>query len=707
MKKLFNVRPLPTIGVAVVVGILVVGFGGKIATAVFAVLAVMALCLAIFYTRIKRRALLAVVVIVGCLAITTTWFSINSETTIQGENLQVSGRICADNDFAPDGTIVEGKLQLILDDVVIEGKERDGKMVLRLDALPTTSINLGDVFTFQADVYPFRAVLTDSYSMSCFNDDVRYTAYFAQDFDGRVVVSDKYLKTFEKIQLRSKSVLYGACNDDTAEFIFAMTFGNSGSLDSDIVDSFRATGTAHLFAVSGLHVGIIAATIMLLLSRVPIPKLLKSLICIGFLTVFCYLTGWSPSTLRATIMIAISLVALSLGYRNDLLSTVSLAAIILLLVRPLWLFDLGFLMSFGAVFGIITLSKPLTRFFSRLGKRIGGVLAVTVSVNLGLLPIMLAYFGQISLIGILANLIVLPIISIFFPLALSFMILTMILAPLQMLLSVVGVVFNGVISFVELCARLNFMVVDLSSAWYVFLPYFGFLFFVSDYCLVENKPKTILVSTLAVICLLNSVINVVDANIYQASIDVFGDQYNSMALIHDNQGTTVLLVKGKMNNTCRALVDSYLDCRRLHGVDVIAIADAELFSIESASYLVRCMQNWQCDRLCLFGARDFFGYDLLTCDSQRFGSILVDVSEPLFVEATVDGVKISLSNTDRVNEQADIVIDPPIDYAFTQGKYGVSDYGYVKGMKNYLPSQFTFRIKNANIIKDYTWGFVG
>ena len=199
MKKLFNVRPLPTIGVAVVVAILVVGFGGKIATAVFAVLAVMALGLAFFYTRIKRRALLAVVAIVGCLAITTTWFSINSETTIQGENLQVSGRICADNDFAPDGTIVEGKLQLILDDVVIEGKERGGKMVLRLDALPTTSINLGDVFAFQADVYPFRAVLTDSYSMSCFNDDVRYTAYFAQDFDGRVVVSDNYLKTFEKI----------------------------------------------------------------------------------------------------------------------------------------------------------------------------------------------------------------------------------------------------------------------------------------------------------------------------------------------------------------------------------------------------------------------------------------------------------------------------------------------------------------------------
>ena len=86
MKKLFNVRPLPTIGVAVVVGILVVGFGGKIATTVFAVLAVMTLCLAIFYTRFKRRALLATVAIIGCISMTITWFSINSETTVQGEN---------------------------------------------------------------------------------------------------------------------------------------------------------------------------------------------------------------------------------------------------------------------------------------------------------------------------------------------------------------------------------------------------------------------------------------------------------------------------------------------------------------------------------------------------------------------------------------------------------------------------------------------
>ena len=106
MKKLFNVRPLPTIGVAVVVGILVVGFGGKIATTVFAVLAVMTLCLAIFYTRFKRRALLATVAIIGCISMTITWFSINSETTVQGENLQVSGRVCVDNNFTPDGTIV-------------------------------------------------------------------------------------------------------------------------------------------------------------------------------------------------------------------------------------------------------------------------------------------------------------------------------------------------------------------------------------------------------------------------------------------------------------------------------------------------------------------------------------------------------------------------------------------------------------------------
>ncbi|MGN0797839.1 MAG: ComEC/Rec2 family competence protein [Christensenellales bacterium] len=515
MKKFFNVRPLPTIGVAVVVGILVVGFGGKIATAVLAVLAVMALGLAIFYTRFKRRALLAVVAIVGCLAITTTWFSINSETTIQGENLQVSGRVCSDNTFAADGTIATDKLQLILDDLVVEGKERGGKMILRIDALPTSSIRLGDVLTFRADVYPFRAVLTDSYSMSYYNDDVRYKAYLTDGFYGYAVVSDNYLKTFEKVQLRSKSVLYGACNADTAEFIFAMTFGNASNLDSLIVDSFRATGTAHLFAVSGLHVAMIATAIMLILSRIPIPKWLKSLICIGFLTFYCYLTGWSPSTLRATIMIAVSLIALSLGYRNDLLSTVSLAAIILLLVRPLWLFDLGFLMSFGAVFGIITLSAPLTRALSKLGKRLGGSLAVIFSVNLGLLPIMFAYFGEISLIGVLANLIVLPIISMAFPIAILLMLLAMLVTPMQLLLSMVAVVFNGIISFVTLCAEANIMVVDMSSAWYVFLPYFAFLFFVSDYCLAESKPKIILVCTLAATCLVNSVVNLCDSKIYQ------------------------------------------------------------------------------------------------------------------------------------------------------------------------------------------------
>ncbi|MGN0788874.1 MAG: ComEC/Rec2 family competence protein [Christensenellales bacterium] len=709
MKKLFNVRPLPTIGVAVVLGILVVGFGGKIATAVFAVLAVMMLGLAIFYTRLKRRALLATVAIIGCVSMTITWFCINSSTQpIEGQGLQVCGRICADNDFAPDGSIIfADKRQIVLDDVSIDGNDKSGKVIVRFDLSPDVTLRLGDEISFYADVYPFRAVLTDSSSMSYYNDGVRYKAYYSTLPYNQIFVSANRQKTYEKIQLKCKSVLYSACNDDTAEFIFAMTFGNSGNLDQAIVDSFRATGTAHLFAVSGLHVGIIAGSIMLLLSRVPIHKLLKSAICIGFLTFFCYLTGWSPSALRATTMIAVGLVASSLGYRNDVLSTVSLAAIILLLFRPLWLFDLGFLMSFGAVFGIITLSRPLTRAFGRLGKTIGTSLAVTIAAILGLLPITLTYFGQISLIGVVANLMILPVVAIVYPLALLLMILTMILTPMQLLLSMVAVVFNGIISFVKLCAQVNIMVVDLSSAWYVTLPYFAFLFFVSDYCLVEMRPKNILVSILAATCIVNSVFGVVDAGLYQATIDVFGDGYTSIALVTDNRGTAVLLIEGTMDKDCRELVDRYCDCRRLNGIDCVAIADADSFSEYSAAYLVQCMEYWQCDKICLYGGSNFYRFDVTESDSCRIGSIFVDVSRPRFAQAVVDGVKVSLSTTNLVDAEADIVVDPPADYALAQGQYGVSDYGYVKGMKNYLPSQFTFRIKNANIIKDYTWGFIG
>lgn len=707
MKKLFNVRPLPTIGVAVVLGILVVGFGGKIATAVFAVLAIMALGLAIFYPRIKRRALLATVAVIGCLSLTITWFCINSSTQpIEGQGLQVCGRVCADNDFAPDGSIIFGS-QLILDDVSIEGNDKNGKIVVRFDDNIDGRLYLGDEISFYADVFSYKAMLTDSASMSYYNDDVRYKAYYSTLPYNQIVVSSNRQKLFEKIQLKCKSVLYSACNDDTAEFIFAMTFGNSGNLGESVVGAFRSTGTAHLFAVSGLHVGIIAGTIMLILSRIHIPKIVKSSICIGFLMCFCYLTGWAPSTLRATIMIAVSLVATSLGYRNDLLSTVSLSAIILLLVRPLWLFDLGFLMSFGAVFGIITLSGPLTGVFGRVSKKLGAALAVTVAATLGLLPLTLMYFGQISLVGILANLVILPIVAIVYPLVILLMIATIILTPLHLILSMVAVVYNGIISFVKLCSQVNVMIVDLSSAWYVLLPYFGFLFFVSGYCIAEKRPKSILVCILAATCIVNSVINVVDAKFYQATIDTFGNQDASIVLITDNQGADVLLIKGSMNKTCRELVDRYYSCRRLDGIDCVAIADADAFTEQSAAYLVQCMKYWQCDNICLYGGVKFYGYDLTESSSCRIGSIFVDVSRPRSVQAVVDGVKVSLSTTNRVDFQANIVIDPPADYTLAQGQYGVSDYGYVKGMKNYLPSQFTFRIKNANIIKDYTWGFIG
>ncbi|MGN0771013.1 MAG: ComEC/Rec2 family competence protein [Christensenellales bacterium] len=707
MKKLFNIRPLPTITLAFVAGILIAGFGGKVAVAVVAVIALMLLCLAIFYSKIKRRTLLALSCVAICLSMTITYFCINpTSQPIEGQGLAVSGRISTDNNFDADGKIIlDDYCQLVLEDVSIGEAEKQGKILLRFTLPPDVQLYLGDRVELTADVYPYRAAITDSYSMSRFNDDFRYKAYYC---DGSLSVVSNNLKLYEKIQLFFKSSLNNCCNSDTAEFIFSMTFGNSNSLDADIVNSFRATGTAHLFAVSGLHVGIIAAAIMLIVSKIPIHKIFKSSICIGFLIFFCYLTGWSPSTLRATLMIAIGLVATSFGWRNDFMSTVSLGALILLIIRPLWLFDLGFLMSFGAVVGIMTLYAPLSRLLCKINKTIGSLLALTIAVNVGLLPITMMYFGQISLICIVANLVVLPIISVLFPVMLLLTVMAGFFAPFKLLASFVALAFNGIISFVKLSAACQALILDFSSAWYVFAPYFAFLFFISDYCLAEQKPKIVLISVMAAVCFINSIINVVDSKGYRATIDTFDDGSNAYALVTTKDGYAVLLVKGQLSSYGRELVDKYYCLRRLDNIDAVVITQPSSYTSSNANYLTYCMQYWQCDNLHLFGDGTFFAIDDVNLSGcGYYGDVFVDVSEPYTSSICIGQIRITATTLSTYDGFSQILLDPPSDYVASDGQYCVGGDGYVKGMKNYVSSQFTFRIKNDNIIKDYTWGFVG
>src|SRR5262249_51574285 len=171
-------------------------------------------------------------------------------------------------------------------------------------------------------------------------------------------------------------------------------------LPRDIDDAFRRAGVYHVLAVSGFNVGILAASVWALCRCLRLPHHASAVIAIVVVIGFALVVGPEPSVLRAVVMAVLILLASLLDREASVTNSLALAALAILAVRPADLFDPGFQLSFAATFGIV--AAPLPRGV------IVGALCVSAAAQLAVLPITLTHFNQLSTIGVVANLGVVP-----------------------------------------------------------------------------------------------------------------------------------------------------------------------------------------------------------------------------------------------------------------------------------------------------------
>ena len=215
-----------------------------------------------------------------------------------------------------------------------------------------------------------------------------------------------------------------------ARLIAAMTLGARESSPEELEDWYRRSGTMHLFAVSGLHVGIIGGTLLFVALLFRLPKRWAVLIIIPLVLFYAVLTGLRPSAVRAAIMLSIVLASFAVKEQPRLLNSLSLAALLLLTFNPQQLFLPGFQLSFAVLFAIIvlgdltrqwlagpclsdpfipkTLLSPARRFKDRLVGTTAAALAVSLVAWIGSVLPLSWHFQSVAPVGILANLIMVP-----------------------------------------------------------------------------------------------------------------------------------------------------------------------------------------------------------------------------------------------------------------------------------------------------------
>ena len=206
----------------------------------------------------------------------------------------------------------------------------------------------------------------------------------------------------------------GGVDGDAYAVVAAMSLGDKSALTRDLKDTYSVSGASHVLALSGLHLGIIYMLLSVLLPRRRWPAL-SQLLIILFIWAFVFLVGMSVSVVRSAIMLTVYGL-LSIGNRDKMsINALAFTAIVMLMWNPAWLFDVGFQMSFLAVFAILLFVPLFEDVFSaeylmahRWIKRIWGLVVVSCSAQLGVAPLIAFYFGRFSTYFLLTNFIVIP-----------------------------------------------------------------------------------------------------------------------------------------------------------------------------------------------------------------------------------------------------------------------------------------------------------
>ena len=214
---------------------------------------------------------------------------------------------------------------------------------------------------------------------------------------------------------------------EEAAIAAAMSLGDKRSLDAAQRQSFSATGVSHVLALSGLHLGILFSLYSLLfVNRLPSRRgrVFASLVGVALLWGFALLVSFPLSLVRATVMFTLWQLSVVLYGERSSLNNLALAALLILLFSPASLFDIGFQLSFTSVFFILLLTPniPRPRWLrrSRLLALLYGWLTVSIVAQIGTGPLVAYYFHTIPLVGLLGNLLAIPLAYVILGLALVF-----------------------------------------------------------------------------------------------------------------------------------------------------------------------------------------------------------------------------------------------------------------------------------------------
>ncbi len=334
-------------------------------------------------------------------------------------------------------------------------------------------------------------------------------------------------------------------NSKEASILKSLMFGSKNDLDEETYEVFQKNGTAHLLATSGLHVIILYSCISNILSGKR--KIITNILICMILMIYVVMADFNPSIIRAVIMICVKILGDMLHYRYDILSAASLASIILLFTNPMIVFNIGFQMSFIAIFIIGVTFRELSNESNQKWFR---EKFISLLIIQGLMaPFIMYYFNYFSISALIANIPVTLVGTVLLPIGMIAFSFVMFMGDIPYIcieiLEYIIELFNKVNEFTYMNGTLSWD--TKSPPIFLLMLFYGLVFiFTSEeikiYWIRGNLNK-ICVQALSILLLISTIayFNINDFN--RADV-IFVDVGQGNAIIFRSKGKTILIDGG-------------------------------------------------------------------------------------------------------------------------------------------------------------------
>ena len=276
----------------------------------------------------------------------------------------------------------------------------------------------------------------------------------------------KDLSFTEQIRQKRLSILtkidHTSLDKRSREFMKGIILADRTEMDKATVRDFRNSGMMHILAISGTHMAIIFGVILLVLKFFFPPKFRRHKIVIALLLIwsFAVFIDFGNSVVRSCIMISAYYMFVLLQRKTDLLHSMAIAGFVILAFDTKQLFEVGFQLSFAAVFGIYWFNQPILKYLpqpkNKFQNFMVNIFSISISAQLATLPLVIYYFHQYSFISVIANLVIIPFAEIVIVFSLVMVILTAFSFHVFWIEKLYDVMVTGTLRLIHFFAEIDF-----------------------------------------------------------------------------------------------------------------------------------------------------------------------------------------------------------------------------------------------------------